>query len=106
MIAEQIITKLGELSRGKLELSQRALQLIRLAALRNLGQTVFNSAQKMAITIDVKEDVLYQLGQEAAREEDAVNMLKEVFSEQVVAKITKLAPERIAYLKQQLDEAH
>jgi predicted transposase YdaD len=58
-----------------------------LAVLRNLGKTVFNVAQKMAITIDVKEDTFYQLGQEeglqkgkeegklAGEEEAAINML-------------------------------
>jgi predicted transposase/invertase (TIGR01784 family) len=115
LVAEKIITKLGELSKGKLELSQRAVQLIRLAVLRNLGKTVFNAAQKMAITIDVKEDTLYQLGQEEGlqkgklagkeegKEEDAINMLKEGFAVDVIARITRLAPERIAQLKQQLD---
>jgi hypothetical protein len=106
LIAEKIITKLEELSQGKLELSQRAVQLIRLAVLRNLGKTVFNAAQKMAITIDVKEDTLYQLGKEAATEEAAMSMLKEGFSQEVVVKITKLPIERIVQLKQQLENGH
>ncbi|MES2731017.1 MAG: hypothetical protein V4714_04685 [Bacteroidota bacterium] len=123
LIAEKIISKLGELSSGMLELSQRAVQLTRLAILRNLSKTVFNVAQKMAITIDVKEDLFYQLGQEEGiqkgkeegiqkgkeegiqkgKEEDAMNMLKEGFSEEVVARITKLTSERIAYLRKQLE---
>ncbi|MBC7921909.1 MAG: hypothetical protein H7Z75_12570 [Ferruginibacter sp.] len=112
-----------ELARGKLELSQRTAQLVRLAILRNLGETVFNTAQQMAITIDVKEDIFYQLGQKEGlqkgkeegllrgkeegllkgKEEAAVNMLKEGFSEEVVARLTQLAAERIARLKQQLE---
>ncbi len=64
LVAGKIIAKLRELSGGKLELSQRALQLIRLAVLRNLGKTVFNLSKKMAITIDIREDALYQLDQE------------------------------------------
>lgn len=107
LIAEKIIARLGELSKGKLELSQRALQLIRLAVLRNLGKTVFNTAKKMAITIDIKEDTLYQLGEEkgklAGKEEAALNMLKEGFSQEVVARITKLAADRIAQLKLELE---
>ena len=115
LIAEKILARLEELAEGKLEMSQRTLQLIRLAVLRNLGKTVFNTAQKMAITIDIKEDTLYQLGQEEGllkgkeegllkgKEEDAVNMLKEGFPEEVIARITKLAPERIGQLKHQLE---
>jgi predicted transposase YdaD len=118
LIAEKIITKLGELSKGKLELSQRTVQLIRLAVLRDLGKTVFNAAQKMAITIDVKEDTLYQLGQEEGlqkgklagkeegKEEDAINMLKEGFGSDVIARITRLTAERIAELKKQLENGH
>ncbi len=57
----------------------------------------------MAITIDIKEDALYQLGQEEGKQETALNMLKEGFPEEVVARITGLPPERIAQLKQQLE---
>ncbi|HCF28547.1 MAG TPA: hypothetical protein DEV81_15405, partial [Cyanobacteria bacterium UBA11049] len=111
LIAEKIITKLEQVSTSKLELSQRTLQLIRLAVLRNLNTTIYNLAKKMAITIDIKEDTLYQevyqeglhKGQEEGKEETAINMLKEGFSEEVVARITKLPADRIAQLKQQLE---
>ncbi len=107
VIAEKIVAKLGELARGQLELAQRTLQLVRLAVLRNLGKTVYNAAQKMAIHIDIKEDALYQIGQEAGKleekEETALNMLKEGFGEEVVARITKLPAERVAQLRQQLE---
>ncbi len=107
MIAEKIMAKLEEVSTSKLELSQRALQLLRLAVLRNLNQTVYKLAKKMAITINIKEDTLYQeglqKGQEAAKEEAAVNMIKEGSSEEVVARITQLPAERIAQLRQQLE---
>lgn len=106
LIAEKIIIRLEELSTGTLELSQRSLQLVRLAVLRNLGKTVYNLVKKMPITIDVKEDSLYQEGQlagkEEAKEEDAVNMLREGFAEEVVVRITKLPAARIAQLRQQL----
>ena len=103
LIARKIITKLEQVCTSKLELSQRAVQLLRLAVLRNLNNTVFNLAKQMAITIDIKEDTLYQLGQEEGKEEAALNMLKEGFSEEVVARITKLPAERIAQLRQQLE---
>jgi len=115
LITEKIIAKLGELSKGELELSQRTLQLVRLAVLRNLGKTVFNTAKKMAITIDIKEDTLLQevyqeglhKGQEegklVGKEETALNMLKEGFVEEVVARVTQLPIARIAQLKQQLE---
>ncbi len=103
LVAERIIAKLGEVSTSKLELAQRALQLIRLAVLRDLNNTVFNLAKKMAITIDIKDDTLYQLGQAEGKEEAAVNMLKEGFSEEVVVRVTKLPAARIAQLKQQLE---
>ena len=115
LVAEKILAKLEGLAKGRLELSQRTVQLIRLAALRNLWKTVFDIAQKMAITIDVKEDTLYQLGQEEGlqkgkeeglqrgKEEAAVNMLREGFSEETVARLTQLAAGQIARLKQQLE---
>jgi predicted transposase/invertase (TIGR01784 family) len=71
----------------------------------------------MAITIDIKEDDLYQEvyqeglqkglqkgqeeGQLAAKEETARLMLKEGFADEVVARITKLPAERVAQLRQQ-----
>lgn len=123
MIAEKIITKLEQVCTSKLELSQRALQLLRLAVLRNLNKTVYKLAKKMAITIDIKEDALYQEGLEqglqkgkeeglrkgqeegkvAAKEEAAVNMIKEGFSDEVVACITRFPAERIGQLRQQLE---
>ncbi len=99
LIAEKIIVKLQQLSGGKLELVQRTLQLVRLAVLRNLGETVFNLANQMSITLDIKEDTLYQKGQEKA----ALNMLREGFSQEVVARLTELPVERVAQLKQELD---
>ena len=107
LVAEKIIAKLGELATGVLELGQRTLQLARLARLRNLGTTVLNAAQKMALNIDIREDALYQLGQqqgkEEGKEETALNMLREGFSEEVVTRIAKLPAERIAQLRQQLE---
>lgn len=117
LIAEQIIAKLEELAAGKLELSQRALQLIRLAVLRNLWKTVFNVTQKMAITIDIREDALYQLGQEEgmqkgklegklegereAKEETALNMLKRGLDPQLISEVTGLSPGQLETLKRQ-----
>ncbi len=73
----------------------------------------------MALNIDIKEDALYLFGEQKGKEEGllkgkeegllkgkeeaALGMLKEGFSEEVVARITKLPFERIAQLKQQLD---
>jgi predicted transposase/invertase (TIGR01784 family) len=92
-------------------LSQRVVQLIWLAVLRNLGKIVVNVTQKMAITNDIKEDAFYQLaqeeglqkgrakGKEEGKEAAALHMLKEGFSPEVVASITKLSAERIAQLQ-------
>ncbi len=119
LIAQKILAKLQQRTSGTLELSQRTLQLVRLAALRKLSTTVFNVAQHMALNIDIKEDALYLFGEQKGKEEGllkgkeegllkgkeeaALGMLKEGFSEEVVARITKLPFERIAQLKQQLD---
>jgi predicted transposase/invertase (TIGR01784 family) len=102
-----------------LELSQRTVQLARLALLRNLSTTVLNAAQHMALDIDITEDALYQLGiqkgeqrglqqgeqrgEQKGKEETALNMLREGFSEDVVTRITNLPAERIAQLRQQLE---
>jgi predicted transposase/invertase (TIGR01784 family) len=69
----------------------------------------------MALHIDIKEDALYQLGQQTGKEEGkeeglqkgkeeaALGMLREGFPEDVVTRITKLPAERIAQLKHQLE---
>jgi predicted transposase/invertase (TIGR01784 family) len=115
LIARKIIARLEELSGGKLELAQRALQLVRLAALRNLSTTVFNTAKQMAITIDIKEDALYQEGkvegkleglQEGkleGKENTALNMLKKGMDIDLISEITELPASRIEQLKQQLE---
>lgn len=103
LIAEKIITKLEKVSASQLELSQRTLQLIRLAVLRNLNTTIYNLAKKMAITIDIKEDTLYQEGRLAGKEEDALKMLKKGLAVELISEITELPQARIAQLKQQLE---
>jgi hypothetical protein len=111
LVAEKIIAKLGELATGALELGQRTLQLARLALLRNLGTTVLNAAQKMALHIDIREDALYQLGQQQGKEqgkaegkeEAALNMLRKGMSDSLVSEVTELPAERIAQLRQQLE---
>ena len=69
----------------------------------------------MAITVDFREDALYQEGYKEGYQEGyqesklegkeaiAINMLREEFSEEVVIRVTKLPAERVAQLKQQLD---
>jgi predicted transposase/invertase (TIGR01784 family) len=118
LIAGKIIAKLEQYSAGKLELSQRAAQLIRLAILRNLGETVFNLAKKMPITIDIKEDIFYREGMQQGlqqgmqqgkeegelegKEKTALNMLREGFSEAIVSRLTELPLARVTQLKEQL----
>ena len=99
LIAERILLKLGQVSGSKLQLAQRVLQLVRLAVLRNVNTTVYNLAQKMALHIDIKDDTLYQLGKEQA----ALNMLKEGFGQELVARLTEVPLERVAQLKLELD---
>jgi len=123
LVAEKIMAKLEQITTSKLELSQRALQLIRLAVLRDLNNTVFNLAKKMAITIDIKDDTLYQQGLQhgkeeglqqglqkgkeegklAGKEEDALKMLKKGLDLDLISEITELPAERIAQLKQQME---
>lgn len=119
LIAEKIIAKLKQLSEGRLELAQRALQLVRLAVLRNLSETVADTANKMAITIDIiKEDTLYgkvyqegkqegkqeglQQGELEGKEKAALNMLRKGMAAELISEITELPVERVAQLKQQL----
>jgi predicted transposase YdaD len=79
----------------------------RLAVLRNLSTTIFKSARNMALNIDIREDALYQLGQEKGQEEGkekaALNMLKDGFPPETVARLTELPTERVAQLKLELD---
>ena len=56
----------------------------------------------MAITVNFREDALYKEGYQESREEVALYMLQEKFSEEVVIRVTKLPAERVAQLRQQL----
>ncbi len=111
LIAERILVKLRQVTHSKLQLEQRVLQLVRLAVLRNVNTTVFNVAQKMALHIDIKDDTLYQLGQEQGlqkgkaegKEKAALNMLGEGFPPETVARLAELPVERVAQLKLELD---
>jgi hypothetical protein len=77
--------------------------LVRLALLRNLGEIVFNDINKMPITVDIKEDVLYRLGEEEGKEKTALNMLRKGMSVSLVSEVTELPAERIGQLKQQIE---
>ena len=99
LIAEQILLKLEQVSGSKLELAQRVLQLVRLAVLRNVNTIVYNVAQKMALDINIKDDTFYQIGKEEGKEKTALNMLREGFPQETVARLTELPPERVAQLK-------
>ena len=69
----------------------------------------------MAITIDIKEDTLYQEGLQqglqkgkeegklASKEQAAVNMLRKSMSTELISEITELPVERVAQLRQQLE---
>ncbi len=111
LVAEKIIAKLKMLSQGKLELSQRTRQLVRLSTLRHLSTTVLNVAQQMALDIDITEDALYLLGIEKGEQkglekgkvEIALNLLKKGMAAEFVSEATQLPAERIAQLKQQLE---
>jgi hypothetical protein len=57
----------------------------------------------MALNIDIKDDTLYQLGEEKGQEKAALNMLKEGFPQETVARLTELPLERVLQLKLELD---
>ncbi len=131
LVAEKIIARLETLSQGKLELSQRTRQLVRLATLRHLSTTILNVAQQMALDIDITEDALYQLGIQKGKEqgeqrglekgeqrglekglqkgkleskvEIALNLLRKGMTVALIGELTDLPTERIAQLKQQLE---
>jgi predicted transposase/invertase (TIGR01784 family) len=127
LIAERILVKLEQVTQSKLQLEQRVLQLVRLAVLRNVNTTVFNVAQNMALNIDIKDDTLYQLGeekglqeglqkglqeglqkglqqgQEEGKEKAALNMLKDGFPPETVARLAELPLERVMQLKLERD---
>jgi predicted transposase/invertase (TIGR01784 family) len=126
LVAQKIIARLEMLSGEKLELSQRTLQLIPLAALRNLSTTVLNIARNMALDIDITEDALYLLGEQKGeqrglqkgkeeglqegkeeglrkgKEEVALQMLRKGMAVEFISGVTELSTERIAQLNQQL----
>ncbi len=69
----------------------------------------------MALDIDIKEDALYQLGEQKGKEEGkeeglqkgkeeaALKMLQKSMAVELISEITELPAERIAQLKQQLE---
>jgi predicted transposase YdaD len=65
----------------------------------------------MALNIDIKDDTLYQLGQEEGlqkgqekgQEKAALNMLREGFPQEAVARLAELPLERVVQLKLELD---
>jgi hypothetical protein len=57
----------------------------------------------MALHFDIKDDILYQLGYEESQEKVALNMLREAFEQELVARLTELPLERVAQLKLELD---
>ncbi len=65
----------------------------------------------MAVHVAIKEDALYQIGQEGGlqkckheeKEKTALHMLREGFPEEVVVRITRLPAERVTQLKQGLE---
>ena len=56
---------------------------------------------------DIKEDALYQLGEqkgkEEGKEEAALNMLPKGMAVELISEITELAAENITQLRQQLE---
>jgi hypothetical protein len=103
LIAQRILLKLAQLTDSRLQLEQRVLQLVRLVVLRNLSTTVFKSVKNMALNINIREDALYLEGQAEGKEKTALNMLKEGFSPETVARLAELPVERVAQLKLELD---
>jgi hypothetical protein len=60
----------------------------------------------MALNIDIKDDTLYQLGQEEGlqkgQEKAALNMLREGFLPEAVARLAELPLERVVQWKLEL----
>jgi hypothetical protein len=93
LVAGKIIARLETLSKGKLELSQRTRQLVRLATIRHLSTTILNVAQQMALNINITEDALYLLGEqkglEKSKVEFALYLLKQGMAAERVERVLK-----------------
>ncbi|MDO1450866.1 hypothetical protein Q0590_31620 [Rhodocytophaga aerolata] len=109
MVVEEIFSKLRSLQDSNLNFQRSVRQLDMLSLLRNLQPLILKQEQKMALTLDIKQDLRYKQGAEQGAEEKtieiALEMLKKGLDNELVSEITKLPIGQIETIRLQLKAA-
>jgi hypothetical protein len=101
MIIEEIFIKLRMLQESNLNFQRSVRQLDMLSLLRGLQPLILKQEQKMALTLDIKNDLRYQQGTQERTLEIALEMLKEGLSNQIISRVTHLPEQQIEALRQE-----
>jgi len=94
-----IISKLRKVSKSKTETRRYIEQLLLLSKLRNLENKTLKIVEKMPITIDINDSVLYQRGKAEGIEqktlEDVISSYKKGIDSDIVAEVLNIPIEKV-----------
>jgi len=99
MVVEEIFIKLRMLQESNLNFQRSVRQLDMLSLLRGLQPLILKQEQKMALTLDIKNDLRYQQGEKGKAIEVASELIKEGLSSELISRATKLTTEEIEALR-------
>jgi hypothetical protein len=101
-VVEEIFTKLRMLQESNLNFQRSVRQLDMLSLLRDLQTLILKQEQKMALTLDIKNDLRYQQGEKGKAIEVATELIKEGLSSELIGRATKLTLDEIEALRLKL----
>ncbi len=110
IVVEEIFTKLRMLQESNLNFQRSVRQLDMLSLLRDLQPLILKQEQKMALTLDIKNDLRYQQGEKQGKQKGikqglvstATEMIKKGFDNQIISEITKLPIQDIEAIRMKL----
>lgn len=100
LVVEEIFIKLRTLQEINLNFQRSVRQLDMLSLLRGLQPLILKQEQKMALTLDIKQDLRFQQGAKETKVEIALEMIKEGLSNQIISRVTHLPEQEIEVLRQ------
>jgi hypothetical protein len=109
MVIEEIFIKLRTLQESNLNFQRSVRQLDMLSLLRGLQPLILKQEQKMALTLDIKNDLRYQQGEKQGKQKGLIatarEMIKKGFNNGLISEITKLPIEDIEAIRMKLQSA-
>lgn len=106
MVVEEIFTKLRTLQESNLNFQRSVRQLDMLSLLRGLQPLILKQEQKMALTLDIKQDLRYQQGERQGEIQKALEiasqMIKKGLDKNLIAETTGLSLSEIEKLGKDL----